>query len=105
MQKSNFELTKCNHFDKIIGSIKKGAFVLLKYKVADIIFETNHIYNYTPILCKNYLYNGVEKAQVRFTITQKDLDFEREKSAGDIAIGNHHLESLALYRKLCDFFR
>ena len=70
-----------------------------KYKIADVVFETNHIYDYVGKLCKDYLYTGVETASFRIEITPADI-LEEEKVAPGFP--EALLESTALYRKLVD---
>ena len=43
------------------------------YKIADVVFETNHIYSYTPVLCKKYVYSGTEKPAFIVNIKEEDI--------------------------------
>ncbi len=73
---------------------------MIKYKIADIVFEASVKYAYTPRLCKNYEYSGDEPS--KFTAVVTDQDIQAEKA---LAPEYHeaYLESLALFRKLCDY--
>lgn len=73
-----------------------------RYKIADIIFETNHIYGYTPQLCKNYVYEGDEPSEFVAQITNADIDGERARGGAE-GFPDAYLESLALFRKLCEY--
>ncbi len=73
-----------------------------RYKIADIVFETNHIYAYTPALCKNYLYDGDEPSEFCVNLTQDDIAAERGKEGAE-GFPDAYLESLALFRKLCEY--
>lgn len=73
------------------------------YKIADVIFKTNHIYNYTPQQLKNYIYNGKDKIAVEFLITDFDIQKEREFAEDIENFSDAYLESLALFRKLGNY--
>ena len=81
--------------------IYKGCYVV-KYKIADVVFETNHIYKYTPWLCKKYVYSGNQPTDCVIEITKNDILIEKQ-NAGDEDFPDFYLESLALYRKLCSY--
>lgn len=73
-----------------------------RYKIADVVFETNHIYAYTPKLCKNYLYEGEEPSAFKAEMTEQDIAAERAKEGAE-GFPDAYLESLALFRKLCEY--
>ena len=73
-----------------------------RYKIADIVFEANHIYAYTPKLCENYRYEGEEPARFTAVMTQEDIDEEKNKEGAE-GFPDAYLESLALFRKLCNY--
>lgn len=73
-----------------------------RYKIADIVFDTNHIYGYTAKLCQNYLYSGAEEPEFTATVSQADIDAEKSQEGAE-GFPDYYLESLALFRKLCDF--
>lgn len=73
-----------------------------RYKIADVIFETNHIYGYTERLCKKYLYEGEEPSAFVAKVTKADIAAEKEKEGAE-EFPDAYLESLALFRKLCDY--
>ncbi len=73
-----------------------------KYKIADTVFNADNLHSYSLDLCKDYLYDGEEEPEFGVTITEKDLQ-EEEKIAGDVKFSKSYLESLSLFRKLCDY--
>ncbi len=73
---------------------------MIKYKIADLVFEAQFIYAYTPKLCKNYEYNGDEPSSFTAVMTNEDILAEK-RLAPDFH--EAYLESLALFRKLCDY--
>lgn len=72
-----------------------------RYKIADVVFDAEIRYNYTARLCQNYSYDGAEPPKFTATITEKDIAYERGLSTE--AFPDAYLESLALFRKLCDY--
>ena len=72
-----------------------------RYKIADVVFDAEFIYGYTPKLCLNYLYTGNEPSELKIVITQRDID--AEKTDGGEKFPDYYLESLATFRKLCDY--
>ena len=72
------------------------------YKVADVVFDVKPIYAYTVKLCEKYLYSGEEKPE--FTVVMKESDIVAEKmQEGAEKFPDYYLESLAVFRKLCDY--
>ncbi len=79
-----------------------------KYKFGDIIISLNSIHNDVHEYCAGYESDG--EPLLSFTISQADIDFEREKSAkDDISEGREvryftdgYLEELAFYRKIAE---
>lgn len=71
-----------------------------KYKIADLVFEASVKYRYSTELCKNYQYFGDEKPLFTAEITSEDVAREK-KNAPEYP--TPYLESLALFRKLCDY--
>lgn len=84
-----------------IITVVYGGIRMPRYKIADLVFKTNHIYKYTPMLCQKYLYDGEQQSNFEVTITQDDIDFEKEKSETEFP--DFYLESLALFRKINDY--
>ena len=72
---------------------------MLKYKVADVVFEADFTYAYTPNLCKDYLYTGDEPALFAVKVSPEQL--AKEKSVAP-TFPEAYLESLAVFRKLCE---
>lgn len=70
-----------------------------KYKIAGVIFELNTIYSFTEKLCENYKYNGNEDAVLSITVTKEEIENERRLENST----NEYLESVAVYRKLCQY--
>ena len=66
------------------------------YQFAGICVEINHIYPYFAEMAKDYLCD--ENPAFSISITQADIDLERT----DAQVQDGYLESLAIYRKLCD---
>ena len=73
-----------------------------RYKIADVVFDAKPIYKYTAKICENYLYQGNDLPEFSAVMEQKDIDAERGK-AGAEQFPNYYLESLALFRKLCEY--
>lgn len=70
------------------------------YKIADVIFDIKTKYNYTHVLCKNYLYNGEEKAEYSFSMTEELIKKEKELAP---TFPDFYLESLAVFRLICEY--
>ena len=71
-----------------------------RYKIADIVFEAKTIYEYSVRLCKNYEYDGDEPSAFSVVISEEDIANERAIAP---EFPDAYLESLALFRKLCDY--
>ncbi|MBE7083346.1 MAG: hypothetical protein E7373_01930 [Clostridiales bacterium] len=71
-----------------------------RYKIADVVFDAKLIYKYTPALCKNYEYSGEEQPVFTAIMTQDDIAYEKALAP---EFPEAYLESLALFRKLCDY--
>ena len=71
-----------------------------KYKIADVVFEAKLLYGYTEKLCKNYEYTGEEPCAFSVAITGEDV--AKEKALAP-EFPDAYLESLALFRKLCEY--
>lgn len=71
-----------------------------KYKIADVVFEAKLIYGYTERLCKNYEYDGEQPCD--FSVVMTNDDVAKEKALAPEFV-EPYLESLALFRKLCDY--
>lgn len=69
------------------------------YQFAGICVEITHIYPYFADLAKDYW--GGETPEFSITVTQTEIDQERCK-AGNSAAEDGYLESLVIYRKLCE---
>ncbi len=79
-----------------------------RYKIADKVVKVTSIYAEVHEYCTDYLTD--EPADYSITITQADIDFEREKSAREDEIEgiptrhflDSYLEELAVYRKIAE---
>lgn len=70
-----------------------------KYKIADVIFELNTIYDFTKKLCVNYEYFGSDPVCLTINITMEDILKEKKLENST----NEYLECIAVYRKLCEY--
>ncbi len=73
---------------------------MIRYKIADVVFDAKTIYNFSERLCANYRYDGDEEPEFTVQITLEDINKEKEKAP---EFPEPYLESLALFRKLCDY--
>lgn len=71
-----------------------------RYKIADVVFDAQVLYEYSVRLCKNYEYDGDEQPAFKAVVTQEDIDAEKALAP---EFPDAYLESLALFRKLCDY--
>ncbi len=73
---------------------------MARYKIADLVFEAQINYGYTRHLCEKYEYFGDEPSLFTARVTKEDI--EREKAQAP-EFPEPYLESLSLFRKLCDY--
>ncbi len=71
-----------------------------KYKIADLVFEANTVYEFSHKLCADYKYDGDLPAQFCLTTTKEDILSEQAKTTDPCP--DPYAECLALFRKLCD---
>lgn len=71
-----------------------------KYKIADIVFSAQLLYDFTRKMCKSYEYDGARSIEFEVIMTEKDIEQEMAITGGN---SKPYSESLALYRKLCDY--
>lgn len=79
-----------------------------RYRIADKVVEVNSLYAEVHEYCSNYLTD--DNADYSITITQADIDYEREKSAREDEIegiptrqfSDSYLEELTVYRKIAE---
>ena len=69
-----------------------------QYQFAGICVEVNHIYPYFAEQAKNYICS--EAPELTIAVTQEDIELERRREDKDATDG--YLESLVIYRKLCE---
>ena len=70
--------------------------------MADVVFAIKPIYKYTAKLCENYLYSGSGEPEFSAVMTENDIAAEKS-NAGAENFPDYYLESLAVFRKLCDY--
>lgn len=82
-----------------------------RIKLAEIVIEIHALYAETKEFCREYLTgNDGELPAFPVTITPEDIQYEREKSAGEDLKEGHpvrhfsapYLETLAVYRKIAE---
>lgn len=73
-----------------------------RYKIADVVFDAEYKYKYTAKLCEKYLYSGDEKPEFTAKVEKKDIDAEKVTDGAE-NFPDYYFESLALFRKLCDY--
>lgn len=73
---------------------------MIRLKIADVVFDANIRYKYTAEMCKNYMYSGDELPEFTAVVTKEDILSEKKLAP---EYHDAYLESLALFRKLCDF--
>ena len=71
-----------------------------RYKIADIVFSVELLYDYTKWLCRDYEYVGEEQDEFSFKVEEKHILFEKAKLPD---FPDFFLESIAVYRKLCEY--
>lgn len=71
-----------------------------RYKIADVVFDAKINYGYTKLLCEKYEYCGEEDVAFATVVTGQDV--AKEKALAP-EFPEPYLESLALFRKLCDY--
>ena len=71
-----------------------------RYKIADVVFDARLNYGYTEKLCKKYEYLGEEEVKFVAVVTEEDIKAEQVLAE---EFPPAYLESLALFRKLCDY--
>ena len=73
---------------------------MAKYKIADLVFEANTVYEYSHKLCEDYKYEGDLPTQFCLTTTKEDILAEQARTTEPCP--DPYAECLALFRKLCD---
>lgn len=71
-----------------------------RYKIADIVFDAQFLYAYTPHICKEFLYSGKESPKFFIDITKQAV--ENEYSPDNESNLPEFLESIAFFRALLD---
>ena len=73
-----------------------------RYKIADVVFDAEHIYKYSARICENYLYSGTEQPEFTVNITKDDIAAEKTREGAE-QFPDYYVESLTLFRRLCDY--
>ena len=73
-----------------------------RYKIADVVFDAQIKYGYTARICKPYEYHGGDAPEFTAVVTADDILLERKKSPEGENFPDAYLESLSLFRKLCN---
>ena len=71
-----------------------------RFKIADIVFSVDCVYDYTKWLCRDYVYNGEEKAELEIKVEKADI-LNEMKNLPDFP--EYFVESVFVYRKLCEY--
>lgn len=71
-----------------------------RYKIAGVVFDAETKHEYTQKLCRDYLYTGNAKPSFSVVITEEDVLKEKADAP---EFSDSYLESLALFRKLCEY--
>lgn len=71
-----------------------------RFKIADIVFSVDCVYDYTKWLCRDYEYDGNEQDAFRLKVEQADILNEKKKLAD---FPDFFVESVFVYRKLCEY--
>lgn len=74
---------------------------MIRYKIADVVFDAKIKYRYTKELCQDYEYSGEEQPRFVAEVTEQDILNEQGLSTEQFPPA--YLESLALFRKLCNY--
>ncbi len=72
----------------------------MKLKIADVVFELNSINKYVEKVCQNYQYFGEEQPDYVLNVTEEMIEYEKALAP---QFPNYYLESLAVFRKLCEY--
>lgn len=80
------------------------------YKMAGQVISVDSLHQYVHDYCADYLYESGAEPDIYVTVSQKDIDFEREQALKtDEAegfeaydYGDDYLESLAVYRSIAE---
>ena len=49
---------------------------MIRYKIADVVFDAKTIYKFSEKLCENYRYDGDEQPEFTVIITPEDINQE-----------------------------
>ena len=72
----------------------------MRYKVADIVFDAQFIYEYSKRILSEYEYCGQDQPCFSVDFTDEDVAQE-QRNAPELSV--EYLESLALFRKICEY--
>lgn len=71
-----------------------------RFKIADVVFSVDCVYDYTKWLCRDYEYVGDEKDAFSLKVEQNDILNEKKKLPD---FPDFFVESVFVYRKLCEY--
>ena len=71
----------------------------MRIQLADLVIDVDHKKDYTAQMCENYIYTGDRPADFSVKSTRETMLLEMEKQPG---FPLDFLESLCLYRQICD---
>lgn len=71
------------------------------YKLADLIVELNNQYDYLAKQCREYQYLSDASADLVVTVTEDEIQQERNNLSPEMNFTDGYLESLSTYRKIC----
>ena len=70
------------------------------YKIAEVVFELLNPGSYVRNLCEDYEVDAAQKSEFSIKISKEDI--LKERSLTEENVTDEYLESLAVYRKLCE---
>ena len=71
-----------------------------RYRIADVCFSINCRGDFTRRMCERYEINEQETAEFEISVSEEEISRENTTGAGEFQ--REYLESLAIYRKLCE---
>lgn len=75
---------------------------MFKIKLADKIIGIQPLYHRVFDMCREYQVDDAEPVDITVTITEDDIDYERQKSEDGQDYSDSYLETLAVYRQIAE---